>query len=83
VLADADSSSDVVAVTYFHGDCDSLRSVRTVSSSTTVIFRLKVHEPNGACNATLVGTSIRIPSRHGDAPALAFLDMSKLPIYGP
>ena len=102
VLAHADSSSDVVAVTYFHGTCDSLRSVRTVSSSTTVTFRIKVHDPSGACNAMLVGTSIRIrmdanlgsrrvtgacrpghPPECGEAPVLASLDMSKLPIYGP
>ena len=102
VLVHADSSSDVVVVTYFHGDCDSLRSVRTVSSSTTVTFRIKVHEPSGACDAALAETPIRIrlganlgsrkvtgacrpghPPECGEAPTLASLDMSKLPIYGP
>jgi hypothetical protein len=55
---DRDASSAVVA--YFHGSCDSLRSVRTVSTATTVSFRIQIHEDAGTCDAAGRTTPIRV-----------------------
>jgi len=63
-LVQAKPDSAVAVVLYFHGDCDSLRSVHAISTSTTVTFNIAVHEDSQACDAAGRGTAIRI--RLGD-----------------
>jgi hypothetical protein len=63
-LVQAKPDSSVAVVMYFHGDCDSLRSVHTISTATTVTFKIAVHEDSQACDAAGRGTAIRI--RLGD-----------------
>jgi hypothetical protein len=58
IQSDRDASSVIVA--YFHGSCDSLRSVHTVSTATTVSFRIQIHEDAGTCDAAGRTTPIRV-----------------------
>lgn len=56
----ADRDSSVAFVAYFHGSCDSLRSVHTIATSETVTFKIQVHEDSTSCDAAGRATAIRI-----------------------
>ena len=59
LIRSAPNSSSVI-VAYFHGSCDELRSVRTVSTPDTVSFRIRIHEQAGTCDAAGRTTPIRV-----------------------
>jgi hypothetical protein len=63
-LVQAKPDSSVAVVLYFHGSCDTLQSVHTILSATTVTFKIVVHEDAQVCDAAGRGTAIRI--RLGD-----------------